>query len=153
VRVLSDLFANNRAWAAEMRRRDPDFFARLARRQAPAYRNVANVVIQTDPNCLSALQFAVEARRVRHVIVCGHYGCGGVLAARRGERLGLVEQVVSVSRTTIVRDARARGQPLGVHGWMYDVRDGLLRDLGMCVTAEAEVAPAAAAARARPPAG
>src|SRR5438034_10424463 len=115
MRVLSQLFANNRAWAEEMQRREPDFFARLARQQAPQYlwigcsdsrvpanqivgllpgemfvhRNVANVVVHADLNCLSALQFAVDILKVRHVIVCGHYGCSAVQAALRRDRLGL----------------------------------------------------------------
>lgn len=211
MRVLSHLFANNRAWAAEMTRQNPDFFERLSRAQAPQYlwigcsdsrvpanqivdlppgemfvhRNVANVVAHTDLNCLSAIHFAVEILRVGHVIVCGHYGCGGVLAALRDDRLGLVdnwlrpvqdvrrkhqaqldqldteeqqhdrlcelnviEQVVKVGRTTVVRDAWMRGQALAVHGWVYDLRDGLLRDLGMCVTAEAEIPARSEAARA-----
>jgi len=210
MRVLGQLFANNRAWAEEMTRQDPEFFARLAGQQAPEYlwigcsdsrvpanqivgllpgemfvhRNVANVVVHTDLNCLSAVQFAVEVLRVKHVIVCGHYGCGGVLAALRDDKLGLVdnwlrhvqdvrarhraeldaldseaarhrrlcelnvmEQVANVGRTTAVRDAWARGQALAVHGWLYDIRDGLLRDTGMCVTSEAELAAYAEAAR------
>jgi carbonic anhydrase len=197
MRELSHLFTNNRAWAAEMTRQDPDFFSRLSDQQAPQYlwigcsdsrvpanqivgllpgemfvhRNVANVVVHTDLNCLSTLQFAVDVLRVGHIIVCGHYGCGGVLAALREEKLGLVdnwlrhvqdvrwkhqaqldaletealrhnrlcelnvvEQVVNVSQTTVVRDAWARGQELAVHGWVYDLRDGLLRDLGKSVT-------------------
>jgi carbonic anhydrase len=196
-RALSHLFENNRAWAAEMTRQDPDFFERLSGQQTPQYlwigcsdsrvpanqivgllpgemfvhRNVANVVVHTDLNCLSTLQFAVDVLRVGHIIICGHYGCGGVLAALRDEKLGLVdnwlrhvqdvrwkhqaqldaletealrhsrlcelnvvEQVVNVSQTTVVRDAWARGQALAVHGWVYDLRDGLLRDLGRCVT-------------------
>jgi carbonic anhydrase len=202
MRVLSHLFANNRAWADEMRRQDPEFFQRLTGQQTPQYlwigcsdsrvpanqivgllpgemfvhRNVANVVVHTDLNCLSAVQFAVDVLRVGHIIVCGHYGCGGVLAALHDDRLGLidnwlrhvqdvrtkhqaeleglptekqrhnrlcelnvVEQVVNVSQTTIVRDAWARGQKLAVHGWIYDLQDGLLRDLDMCVTAESEI--------------
>jgi carbonic anhydrase len=202
MRVLEHLFTNNRAWAEEMARREPDFFARLARQQAPQYlwigcsdsrvpanqivgllpgemfvhRNVANVVVHADLNCLSALQFAVDVLRVRHVIVCGHYGCGGVLAALRDDRLGLIdnwlrhvqdvrrqhhaqlarltseeerhdrlcelnviEQVVNVCHTTVVREAWARGQELAVHGWIYGLGDGLLRDLGMGVTREAEM--------------
>ena len=117
MRSLPELFENNRAWAAEITRRDPDFFRRLSGQQAPQYlwigcadsrvpaneivgllpgelfvhRNIANVVVHTDLNCLSVLQFAVDALRVRHVIVCGHYGCGGVLAALRDERLGLAD--------------------------------------------------------------
>src|SRR5262245_21162569 len=202
MRVLSQLFENNRAWAEEMARREPDFFARLAAQQAPQYlwigcsdsrvpanqiagllpgemfvhRNVANVVVHSDLNCLSALQFAVEVLRVRHVIVCGHYGCGGVLAALRDHRLGLIdnwlrhvqdvrskhqlqlarlpgeqqrhdrlcelnviEQVVNVCHTTVVREAWARDQELAVHGWIYSLGDGLLRDLAMCIRSEAEV--------------
>jgi carbonic anhydrase len=210
MRVLAHLFANNRAWAGERTAEDPHFFARLAGQQAPQYlwigcsdsrvpanqivglapgemfvhRNVANVVVHADLNCLSALQFAVDVLQVCHVIVCGHYGCGGVLAALRDERWGLVdnwlrhvqdvrgkhreqlealateeerhrrlcelnviEQVVNVGQTTVVREAWARGQELAVHGWIYDVADGLLRDLGVCVTEEAELAACAEAAR------
>src|SRR5256886_4142060 len=117
MRVLNHLFANNQAWAAEMTRREPDFFARLSRLQAPPYlwigcsdsrvpanqvvglmpggmfvhRNVANVVVHTDLNCLSAIQFAVEVLHVEHIIVCGHYGCGGVLAALQNNKLGLID--------------------------------------------------------------
>ncbi len=209
MRVLADLFANNRAWAAEMKQRDPDFFRRLSRQQTPRYlwigcsdrgvaashivgllpgdmfvhRNVANVVEHTDLNCLSAIQFGVEVLHIEHIIVCGHYGCGGVLSALRDDHLGLIdnwlrhvqdiyqkhqsqidelpgererhkrlcemnviEQVVNVSRTTVVRDAWKRGQTLSVHGWIYDLTDGLLKDLDMTVTAEKEVAPLADAA-------
>jgi carbonic anhydrase len=212
MRALPQLFANNRAWARDMTARDPDFFARLARQQAPEYlwigcsdsrvpaneivgllpgemfvqRNVANVVLHADLNCLSTIQFAVDVLRVRHVIVCGHYGCGGVLAALRDERLGLVdnwlrhvqdvrwkhaaelealpgeaerharlcelnvrEQVVNVAQTTVVRDAWTRGQDVAVHGWIYDLRDGLLRDLDLCVMTEGELA-LLASAPARP---
>jgi len=202
MRLLPELFANNRAWAAEMTRLDPEFFSRLAHQQAPEFlwigcsdsrvpanqivglrsgqmfvhRNVANVVVHSDLNGLSAIQFAIDVLKVRHVIVCGHYGCGGVLAALRDERLGLIdnwlrhvqdvrdkhvaeldaldtearrhdrlaemnvtEQVVNVSQTTIVRDAWARGQLVSIHGWIYDIRDGLLRDLGLCLTADGPV--------------
>jgi carbonic anhydrase len=201
--LLSDLFTNNREWAAKMTRQDPEFFKRLSLQQAPQYlwigcsdsrvpaneivgllpgemfvhRNVANVVVHADLNCLSTIQFAIEVLRVGHIIVCGHYGCGGVLAALRDDKLGLVdnwlrhvqdvrwkhqarvealeteaqrhhrlcelnviEQVVNVSQTTVVREAWARGQALTVHGWIYDIRDGLLRDLGKCVGADAEIA-------------
>ncbi len=191
-RTLSRLLENNRAWAESLTRGDPGFFERLKSLQAPEYlwigcsdsrvpanqivglapgelfvhRNVANVVVHTDLNCLSVLQFAVDVLHVKHVIVCGHYGCGGVLAALRDEKLGLidnwlrhvqdvrskhageieklggereraarlcelnvVEQVRNVGGTTVVRDAWRRGQELLVHGWIYDVGDGLLRDL------------------------
>jgi carbonic anhydrase len=202
MRILSRLFDNNRAWAADMTRQDPEFFRSLSRQQTPQYlwigcsdsrvpanqivgllpgemfvhRNVANVVVHADLNCLSAMQYAVDVLHVGHIIVCGHYGCGGVLAALRDDKFGLVdnwlrhvqdvrwkhqaelntlesetarhrrlcelnvrEQVVNVSQTTVVRDAWARGQTLAVHGWIYDLEDGLLRDLDMCATAEREV--------------
>ena len=195
--ALDHLLANNRAWAAAMTHNDPGFFARLATQQAPEYlwigcadsrvpanqivglvpgemfvhRNVANVVVHTDLNCLSAIQFAVDVLHVGHIIVCGHYGCGGVLAALRNERLGLidnwlrhvqdvvakhrqnmtaldseaarhhrlcelnvVQQVENVCQTTAVRDAWARGQALTVHGWIYDVADGILQDLGVSMS-------------------
>lgn len=202
MRVLSDLFVNNRAWAAEMTREDPEFFRRLASQQAPEYlwigcsdsrvpaneivglasgelfvhRNIANVVVHADLNCLSVIQFAVDVLHVKHIIICGHYGCGGVLAAMREQRLGLIdnwlrhvndvrlkhrgqidalsteterhnrlcelnviEQVLNVSQTTVVGDAWARGQEVAVHGWIYDIRDGILRDLGLCVKGEHEI--------------
>ena len=147
------------------------------------HRNVANVVGHTDLNCLSVMQYAVEVLRVRHIIVCGHYGCGGVQAAYEKKKLGLidnwlrhvqdvaqkhaavlaaipdkterlrrlcelnvVEQVSNVCQTTVVEGAWARGQELAVHGWVYDLEDGLLRDLGVCVTSEAESAGAYEAA-------
>jgi carbonic anhydrase len=199
MRLLNHLFDSNRAWAAEVTRQDPDFFSRLSQQQTPQYlwigcsdsrvpanqivgmqpgemfvhRNVANVVVHADLNCLSAMQFAVDVLRVDHIIVCGHYGCGGVLAALRDDKIGLcdnwlrhvqdvrwkhqaelaaidseaqrhnrlcelnvIEQVVNVSQTTVVQDAWARGHAVTVHGWVYDIRDGLLRDLGATATAE-----------------
>jgi carbonic anhydrase len=210
--ALDHLLEKNRAWEASVTREDPQFFARLAKQQAPQYlwigcsdsrvpanqivglppgemfvhRNVANVVVHADLNCLSTIQFAVEVLKVGHIIVCGHYGCGGVLAALRDDKLGLVdnwlrhvqdvrwkhhadlddlpteaqrhcrlcelnviEQVVNVCQTTAVRDAWARGQALAVHGWIYDIRDGLLRDLDICITTEAELRARYDAARAR----
>lgn len=202
MRLLRHLFENNRSWAAEMIRQDPDFFTRLSAQQAPPYlwigcadsrvpanqivgtspgemfvhRNVANLVVHADLNSLSTIQFAVDVLHVGHIIVCGHYGCGGVLAALRDEKLGLIdnwlrhvqdirwkhreqidalasetaqhdrlcelnviEQVVNVCETTVVRDAWERGQALAVHGWVYGLRDGLLRDLGLSVTAAREL--------------
>jgi carbonic anhydrase len=201
MRLLHDLFAQNRAWAQAMRDRDENFFNRLAKQQRPEFlwigcsdsrvpaneivgllpgdifvhRNVANVVVHSDLNCLSVIQFAVEVLGVRHIIVCGHYRCGGVQAALRGERHGLVdnwlghvrdvakqhrtrleelpdgkrldrlcelnvlEQVVNVCRTTPVTDAWDAGRPLAVHGWIYDVADGLLRDLGLTVDDPADL--------------
>ncbi len=194
---LDQLLANNRAWAAETIRQDADFFKRLSAQQTPHYlwigcadsrvpanqivgsmpgdmfvhRNVANVVVHTDLNCLSAIQFAVEVLQVQDIIVCGHYGCGGVLAALQNRKLGLIdnwlrhvqdvlakhrsqidalpteqeqldrlcelnviEQVNNVSQTTVVRDALARNQSLSVHGWIYGLSDGLLRDLDVTVS-------------------
>ena len=190
---LEELFERNRAWATATVARDPGFFTELARHQSPEYlwigcadsrvpaneildlppgdvfvhRNIANVVTHTDLNCLSVLQYAVDVLRVRHVIVCGHHGCGGVAAALEGARHGLVdnwlrhvadvaqkhvsvldplgneerharlcelnvvEQVANVCQTTIVEDAWARGDDLTVHGVVYGLEDGLLRDLGV----------------------
>lgn len=202
MRTLAHLFDNNRAWAKSVTARDPDFFANLSRQQSPGYlwigcsdsrvpanqivglapgelfvhRNVANVVVHTDLNCLSVMQFAVDVLKVRHIIVCGHYGCSGVRAALYRDRLGLIdnwlrhvqdvrrkheaalaalqdesqrgdrlcelnviEQVANVCQTTIVREAWERGQPLAVHGWIYSLQDGLLRDLDATVTSPAEV--------------
>jgi len=204
MRLLQPLFENNRRWAERVEASDPGFFQRLARQQNPEYlwigcsdsrvpaneivgllpgelfvhRNVANVVVHTDLNCLSVMQYAVDVLKVRHIIVCGHHGCGGVRAALQGDRHGLidnwlrhvqdvaqkhaprldpegdadalcdqvcelnvVEQVVNVCRTTVVQDAWQRGQRLVVHGWFYDLRDGLLRDLGMCVTDSGDLRP------------
>jgi len=203
--VLDHLFDNNKLWADRAKERDPDFFHSLLRQQSPQYlwigcsdsrvpaneivgllpgelfvhRNVANVVVHTDLNCLSVLQYAVDVLRVKHVIVCGHYGCGGIRATLRNDRLGLIdnwlrhvqdvrkkyetplltlqdeslqsnrlcelniiEQVLNVCETTIVQDAWARGQKLAVHGWIYGLHDGRLRDLNMCVTDRDSVAPA-----------
>src|SRR3982750_162850 len=194
---LEDLFANNHSWVARMTAEDPEFFSRLASQQTPRYlwigcsdsrvpanqivglppgavfvhRNVANLVVHSDLNCLSVLQYAVEALRVEHVIVCGHYGCGGVEAAWKRTPLGLIdnwlrhvqdiadrhrglftramtdaqsadrlcelnvlEQAANVCRTTIVQDAWRRGQPLSIHGWIYRLRNGLIRDLGLSVS-------------------
>ena len=189
---IAQLFANNRAWATRVISEDANFFLRLSHQQSPGFlwigcsdsrvsaneiiglppgevfvhRNIANVVAHSDLNCLSALQFAVDVLRVRHIIVCGHYGCSGVQATMQDQRHGLVdnwlrhvhdvrikheaelagigsdreraarlcefnviEQVDNVGNTTIVNDAWRRGQSLAVHGWIYDVADGLLRDL------------------------
>ncbi|HSC27199.1 MAG TPA: carbonate dehydratase [Vicinamibacterales bacterium] len=216
MRELPHLFENNRRWAADQEARSPGFFRRLIGQQSPQYlwigcsdsrvpandivgllpgelfvhRNVANVVTHTDLNCLAVLQYAVDILRVRHVIVCGHYGCGGVLAALEGAKLGLIdnwlrhvqdvkarhaeivaaagsrdrrldrlcelnviEQAVRVCETTVVQAAWGRGQPLSVHGWIYRLDDGRLRDLGFCVVspdAVAGVRRESLAARARP---
>jgi carbonic anhydrase len=186
------LLENNRTWARGVLAADPEFFARLARQQSPQYlwigcsdsrvpanqitglapgevfvhRNIANVVVHTDLNCLSVIQFAVDILKVRHIILCGHYGCSGVHAAMTRHRIGLSdnwlrhvqdvagkhaaelsslssedarhrrlcelnaeEQVRNISQCTAVQEAWERGQPLEVHGWIYDLGDGLLRDL------------------------
>ena len=186
------LFENNLAWAARIKAEDPMFFRKLAAQQSPKYlwigcsdsrvpaneivgllpgelfvhRNVANMVIHTDFNCLSVIHYAVEVLKVEHIIVCGHYGCGGVAAAMRSKGHGLidnwlrhikdiyfryqnrlescvdeeeridlmcefnvVEQVANVCHTTIVQDAWKRGQELTIHGWIYSIHDGVLRDL------------------------
>jgi carbonic anhydrase len=194
---LPELFQNNRAWARRIAEQDPDFFAKLSKQQLPEYlwigcsdsrvpandivgllpgelfvhRNIANLVVHTDLNCLSVMEFAVDLLKVKHIIVCGHYGCSGVRAALKRERLGLsdnwlrhvedvrekhraaldaekqenraadrlcelnvIEQVANVCQTTIARDAWERGQELTVHGWIYAIKDGLLRDLGVTVS-------------------
>ena len=201
MKKLQNLFDSNRSWSERIRRQDPEFFSKLARQQSPEYlwigcsdsrvpaneivdllpgelfvhRNVANVVTHTDLNCLSVIQFAVDVLKVRHIIVVGHYGCSGVGAALRGDRIGLsdnwlrhvqdvrqkhesrlaaltdagargdrlcelnvVEQVANVCQTTIVRDAWERGQDLTVHGWVYGLRDGLVRDLDFSATSADE---------------
>jgi carbonic anhydrase len=204
MRNLSHLFANNRAWVQQMTTHDPRFFHRLAEQQSPellwigcsdsrvpaneiigmppgevfVHRNVANLVVHSDLNCLSVLQYGVEALRVKHVIVCGHYHCGGIIAALQKRRLGLIdnwlhhiveihekhearlnqitdlnektkklcelnviEQVINVCETPMVQDAWRRGQEVSVHGWIYDVSDGLLKDLRLCVTHPEEMLP------------
>jgi carbonic anhydrase len=197
---LTALFDNNRNWARRITERDPLFFQLLAAQQSPRFlwigcsdsrvpaneivglrpgelfvhRNVANVVVHTDLNCLSVIQYATDVLKVQHIIVCGHYGCGGVRAAYERASFGLIdnwlrhvqdvrdrhdlalhagddddadarvnrlcalnviEQVRHVCETTIVQDAWRRQQPLAVHGWVYDIRDGLLRDLDCTVDA------------------
>ncbi|MGZ8289427.1 MAG: carbonate dehydratase [Telluria sp.] len=202
--TTEELFERNRDWAGSMVAEDPEFFKALAAQQTPEYlwigcsdsrvpanellgmapgelfvhRNIANVVVHSDLNCLAVLQFAIDVLKIKHIIVCGHYGCSGVHAAMVNRRVGLadnwlrhvqdvnqkherylgdvlpskeraerlvelnvVEQVVNVAQTTIVQDAWDRGQPLTVHGWVYGLQDGLLRDLGMNVSAAEELAP------------
>jgi carbonic anhydrase len=198
---LSHLFENNRAWSEGIREVTPEFFLELSRQQSPQYlwigcsdsrvpanqivglapgelfvhRNIANLVVHTDLNCLSVMQFAVDILKVRHIIVCGHYGCSGVGAALRRERLGLsdnwlrhvqdvgqkhekvlanfpeaeavdrlcelnvLEQVGNVCCTTIAQDAWERRQELSVHGWIYGLHGGLLKDLNVTVSRAEEV--------------
>jgi len=201
MKSLSHLFDNNRAWSERLRRNDPEFFGRLSRQQRPQYlwigcadsrvpaneivgllpgelfvhRNIANVVVHSDLNCLSVMQFAVDVLGVGHIIVCGHYGCSGVSAALRNQRVGLadnwlrhvqdvrakhdarvaavedmhrvdrlcelnvIEQVANVGQTTVVQDAWSRGQELAVHGWVYGLSDGLVRDLRTTVSSSEEI--------------
>lgn len=202
MRSLKHLFENNKAWAAGILENEPDFFRNLSGQQSPAYlwigcadsrvpanqivglqpgelfvhRNIANIVVHTDLNCLSVMQFAVDLLKVSHIIVCGHYGCSGVGAALRRDRLGLsdnwlrhvqdvrqkheaivaaagdkssnrlcelnvIEQVSNVCQTTIVLDAWERGQKLQIHGWIYGLQDGLLRDLSVTVAGADETLP------------
>lgn len=199
MRFLPELFANNQAWAQRSTQADPDYFERLSQTQTPQYlwigcadsrvpaneivglppgelfvhRNVANLVPSDDGNSHAVLQYAIEVLQVRHVIVCGHYGCGGVLAAlgvtlspplehwlrplrtvvqthsaeldaephpaarwRRLCELNVVAQVEAVCSTSIALSAWQRGQPLMVHGWIYDIHDGLLQDLDCSVSGE-----------------
>jgi len=210
--TLDELLQNNREWAEQVRREDPGFFKRLSQQQAPKYlwigcsdsrvpanqilglapgevfvhRNIANVVVHADLNCLSVIQFAVDLLKVEHILVVGHYGCSGVHASLTGNRIGLadnwlrhvgdvvqkhltlldevetdsmkharlcelnaIEQVVNVCQTTIVQDAWARGQALSVHGWVYSLLDGRVRNMGMDVSAPEELASAYETALAR----
>jgi carbonic anhydrase len=212
VRRLKHLFEKNREWAESLVAQDSTFFSELSKQQSPEYlwigcsdsrvpanqivgllpgelfvhRNIANVVVHTDLNCLSVMQFAVDVLRVRHVIVCGHYGCSGVRAALHGVKLGLsdnwlrhvqdvrqkhekllgaseheqervdllcelnvIEQVVNVCQTTILQDVWERRQDLTVHGWVYGLHDGRLRDLEISVEKPGELAEAYARALGR----
>jgi len=202
MRVLKSLFDNNKRWAERMKESDPGFFLNLSKQQKPEYlwigcsdsrvpanqivdllpgeifvhRNISNVVVHTDLNCLSVIQFAVEVLRVKHIIVCGHYGCGGIKAALENKDHGLIdnwlrnikdvyryhqekidalesekdktnllcefnviEQVSNVCQTTIVQNAWKAGQKLSVHGWIYNIEDGILKDLDVCFTSLEEI--------------
>lgn len=202
MKILKNLFENNRNWAKKRTDSDPDFFNRLVHQQSPEYlwigcadsrvpaneivgllpgelfvhRNVANLVVENDINCLSVIQFAVEALKVKHIIVCGHYGCGGVKTVLENKKLGLIdkwlvnihkvkekyntdllkitdpalqlsklcelnviEQVKNVCNTEFVQSAWERNQSLSVHGWIYDIKDGLLQDLNVCISNQNEL--------------
>lgn len=202
MRRLKQLFENNKNWAARIRANDAQFFEKLSTQQSPQYlwigcsdsrvpaneivdllpgeifvhRNVANIVVHTDFNCLSVIQYAVDILKVKHIIVCGHYGCGGVHTAMRDSELGLIdnwlrhikdvyskyegvlskisserdrenklcelnviEQVYNVCHTTIVQQAWRTGQQLSVHGWVYGLNDGLLKDLNICLDGQEDI--------------
>ncbi len=202
---LEPLLQKNREWSAAIRRRDPEFFPTLSRQQAPTYlwigcsdsrvpaneicgllpgemfvhRNVANIVVHSDLNCLSVMQYAVDVLRVKHIMVVGHYGCGGVRAALDTKKLGLIDnwlrhvqdvsgkyaghlacyrdesarvdrlcelnviaQVINTAQTTVVQTAWERGQDLAIHGWVYGLKDGLVRDLGISLASADDLAAA-----------
>lgn len=202
MRVLKNLFDNNKKWASKIKASDPDYFARISKQQNPEYlwigcsdsrvpaneivglspgelfvhRNIANLVIHTDMNCLSVIQYAVEVLKVKHIILCGHYGCGGIKASMDNNEHGLidnwlrnikdiyryyqakidtiqnekekfnlmceinvVEQVSNICHTTIVQNAWKSGQTLAIHGWIYSLEDGILKDLNVLVTKLAEI--------------
>ncbi len=209
---LQELLDRNKDWAEKVRHEDPQFFKRLSTQQAPKYlwigcsdsrvpanqimglapgevfvhRNIANLVVHTDLNCLSTIQFAVDLLKVEHILVVGHYGCSGVHASLTGTRVGLadnwlrhvsdvaqkhagllqdvelesmrharlcelnvIEQVMNVCQTTIVEDAWSRGQPLSVHGWVYSLLDGRVRQLGMDASGPQDLKTSYAAALAK----
>lgn len=202
MRTLKYIFDQNRNWAEKVKASDPDFFKKLSKQQNPeilwigcadsrvpanqiidmlpgqvfVHRNIANVVVHSDLNCLSVIQYAAEILKVKHIIVCGHYGCGGIQAAWENKECGLIdnwlnnikdvqrfyrneldglqsekekidrlcelnviEQVINVCRTTIVKNAWKSGQDLSVHGWIYSIEDGILKDLGVCITSADEL--------------
>lgn len=205
MKPLDNLFEKNKKWAETIKKSDPDFFVKLSKQQNPGYlwigcsdsrvpatqivdmqpgeifvhRNVANLVVHTDLNCLSVIQFAVEALKVKHIIVCGHYGCGGIRAAMENKEHGLmdnwlghirdvhrlyhqridklknetdkinllcelnvIQQVLNVCRTSIVQHAWLTGQELAVHGWIYSIEDGILKDLNTSITKPVEISKA-----------
>ncbi len=198
---LKHLFDNNRKWAAAISKQDPEFFTNLSKQQAPEYlwigcsdsrvpsnqivdllpgqvfvhRNIANLVVHSDLNCLSVIHFAVEVLKVKHIIICGHYGCGGIKAAMDSNTHGLIdywllhikdvsrlnedklkglshekkldllcelnvqEQVTNVCETSIVQNAWKKGADLSVHGWIYSIKDGILKDMDTCITSNADL--------------
>lgn len=197
LKTLKELFDNNRLWAEKVKKGDPDFFFNLAQQQTPKYlwigcsdsrvpanqivglmpgqifvhRNVGNVVSVNDLNCMSVVQYAVSVLRVEHIILCGHYGCGGVMAAMSDQKFGLidnwllhiksalkmhdrdllelkdenlklnrscevnvVEQVRNISQAPAVLEAWKKGEKLSIHSWIYGINDGLIKDLGVCIS-------------------
>ena len=202
MRTLKNIFEKNRKWAEKVKASDPDFFKNLAKGQKPEYlwigcsdsrvpeteivdmmpgklfvhRNIANIVVHTDLNCLSVIQYAVDVLKIKHIIVCGHYGCGGIQAAIDNQEHGLIdnwlrnikdvyrhhqtkldqikgkkekldllcelnviEQVANVCHTTIVQNAWKAGQDLAVHGLIYSIEDGILKDLNICISNKDEI--------------
>jgi len=202
MRILKTLFENNKRWANGIKEKDPDFFTKLSKQQNPEYlwigcsdsrvpaneivglipgevfvhRNIANLVVHTDLNCLSVIQFAIQVLKIKHIIVCGHYGCGGIKAAVENKDHGLIdnwlqhirdiyrfhkieldalendvakynllcelnvkEQVLNVCKTTMAKHVWNSGGELSVHGWIYDIKNGLLEDLGICITCETDI--------------
>jgi len=195
LKSLKHLFDRNLTWATKVKEKNPEFFSQLSKQQAPEYlwigcsdsrvpanqivdlppgevfvhRNIANVVVHTDLNCLSVIQYAVEILKVKHIVVCGHYGCGGIKAALENTEHGLIdnwlrhikdvgryhaeklnglkhddklnllcelnvmEQVINVCNTTIVQNSWKKGIELSVHGWVYSIEDGILKDLDTCI--------------------
>lgn len=194
--MIDQLIKNNKAWSLSVQKQDPNFFNKLATQQAPHYlwigcsdsrvpanqivgllpgdifvhRNIANLVIHTDLNCLSVIQYAVDVLKIRHIMVVGHYGCGGIKAVLNGDRVGLtdnwlrhvqdikqqyaasfekilveeerwnllcklnvIEQVINVCQTTIVQEAWEKNQKLAIHGFIYSLKDGMLKDLGITI--------------------
>lgn len=203
MKKISSLFENNRNWAKDIKKQHPGFFEELSKDQHPEYlwigcsdsrvpaneivglapgdlfvhRNVANLVVHSDVNCQAVIQYAVEALKVKHIIVCGHYGCGGVKASMQQQGLGLIDnwvlhikdtykhfrdeitaitnkdeqtdrlcelnvhvQVMNVCQTPFVQKAWKEGQELSVHGWIYNLKDGLLKDLGLRISSSNEMA-------------
>ena len=203
MRELKELFARNREWAEKVTASRPDFFFNLSRQQRPEYlwigcsdsrvpaneivdmlpgeifvhRNIANLVVHTDLNCLSVIQYAVEVLQVKHIIICGHYGCGGIVTAlEEGDHglidnwlrnvkdvyryhrarvdalasdqerrdlmceLNVIEQVINLANTTVVQAAWRAGQQLTVHGWIYSIDNGILKDLDVCITGGEDLA-------------
>ena len=201
MKTLKHLFDRNEEWADAIKLEHPDFFSQLSTQQAPEYlwigcsdsrvpanqivnllpgevfvhRNIANVVVHTDLNCLSVVQFAVEVLKVKHIIVCGHYGCGGVKASMDGQSHGLIdnwlghikdvarfhkneleslsedqqfnrlcelnviEQVINVGSSTVVQSAWEQGVEVSLHGWIYSIKNGMLKDLDMCIDSEEQL--------------
>jgi len=196
LKTLKHLFDRNVDWASSIKEKDPFFFSKLSKQQSPEYlwigcsdsrvpanqivnlppgevfvhRNIANVVVHTDLNCLSVIQFAVDVLKVKHIIICGHYGCGGIKAALENQEHGLIdnwlrhikdvirfnekkfdglnhndkldllcelnvkEQVTNICNTTIVKNAWKEGRELSIHGWIYNIKNGILKDLDTCIT-------------------